>query len=130
MHNVPVKLAMELGVGAGLAWVLATGVGLQKYNHQRRDDYEQPEQWPAVPNHKIEQVGGQEYRRGKGHRQIPDSSYFWLLLAVALLAMLDFYPMTVMGWAWFALVGSGRNLVRTIPVVPLATWPRTATTPS
>ena len=28
MHDVPVKLAMELGVGPGLAWVLATAVAL------------------------------------------------------------------------------------------------------
>ena len=106
MHNAPVKLAMELGVRAWLAWVLATAMALQKYNRQRRDDYEQHEQWLAAPSEKVEQVGGQEHRRGEGDRQIPDSPHFWLLLAVALLAMLDFYSMTVMGWAWFALVGS------------------------
>ena len=94
---------MEVGGGTGLAWVLATAMALHKYNRQRRDDYEQPVEWPAVPNHKVEQVGGQEYHRGEGHRQITDSSHFWLLLAVSLLAMLAFYPMTVMGWAWFAL---------------------------
>ena len=59
---------MELGVSAGPAWVLATAVALQKYNRQRRCDYEQPEQRLAVPNQKVEQVGGQEYHRGKGHR--------------------------------------------------------------
>ena len=42
MHNVPVKLAMELGVGAGLAWLLATGLALQKYNRHHRHAYEQP----------------------------------------------------------------------------------------
>ncbi len=88
---------MELG--AGLAWVLATAEALHNYNRQRCDDHEQPQQWPAVPNHKVEQVGGQKYHGGKGHRQIPDSSHFWLILAVALLAMLDFYSMTVVGWA-------------------------------
>ena len=40
---------------------------------QRRDAYEQHEQWFAMPSEKVEQVGGQEYRRGKGQRQIPDS---------------------------------------------------------
>ncbi len=102
-HNVPVKLAMELG--AGLAWWSATAEALHNYNRQRRDDHEQPQQWPAVPNHKVEQVRSQEYHRGKGHREIPNSAHFRLLLAVALLAMLDFYPMTVTGWAWFAVVG-------------------------
>lgn len=58
MHNVPVKLTMELGVGAGLVWMLATAMALHNYNRQRRYDYEQPEQRPAVPNHKVEQVGG------------------------------------------------------------------------
>ena len=96
---------MELGVGAGLAWMLATAMALHNYNRQRRDDYEQPEQRPAVPNYKVQKVSGQEYHRGKGDRQILGSAHFWLLLAVALLAMLEFYPMTVMGWAWFALVG-------------------------
>ena len=73
MHDVPVKLAMELGVGPGLAWVLATAVALHKHNRQHRYHYEQPEQRPAVPNYKVQKVGGQEYHRGKGHRQIPDS---------------------------------------------------------
>ena len=106
MRNARVKLAMELGFGAGLAWVVGTSMALHNYNRQRRDAYEHPEKWPAVPKHKVEQAGGQEYHRGKGHRLIPNSSHLWLLLAVALLAMLDFYPMTVMGWAWFGLVGS------------------------
>ena len=47
---------MELGVGAGLAWVLATAVALQKYNRHHRDDDEQHEQRPAVPNYKVEPV--------------------------------------------------------------------------
>ncbi len=111
MHNVPVKLAMEVGGGAGLVRVLATAMALHKYNRQRRDDYEQREQRLAVPSEKVEQVGRQEHRRGKGHRQIPDSSHSWLLLAVALLGMLDFYPMTVMGWAWFALVDFCANRI-------------------
>ncbi len=69
------KLATELGIWAGLAWVLATAVALQKYNRQRGYHYEQPEERPAVPNYKVQKVGGQEYHRGKGHRQIPDSSH-------------------------------------------------------
>ena len=97
---------MELGVGAGLAWMLAMAMALHKYNRQRRDDHEQPQQWPAVPNHKVEDVCSKEYNRGKGRGQVPDSSHCWLLLPVALLAMLDFYPMTVIGWAWFAPVGT------------------------
>ena len=34
MHNVPVKLATEVGGGAGFVWVRATAVALQKYNRR------------------------------------------------------------------------------------------------
>jgi hypothetical protein len=88
MHNVPIKLAMELGVGAGLAWVLATVLGLCRSSPMPK----------GPPDDQNE--GKSEPGTFKNH-----PPHFWLLLAVALLSMLDFYPMTVMGWAWFALVG-------------------------
>ena len=81
-------------------------MALNNYNRQHRDDYQQHEQWLAAPSEKVEQVGGQEHRRREGDCQITDSSQFWLLLAVALLAMLDIYPMTVMGWAWVRAGGA------------------------
>ena len=90
--------------------VLATGlaptVTHKKHNRERRQPHEQHEQWPAMPSVKVEQVRGQEHRRGKGDREIPNSAHFWLLLAFALLSMLYFYSMTIMGCTWFALVGS------------------------
>ena len=74
--------------------MLATGLALtvtyKKHSRERRQPHEQHEERLAMPSENVEQGGGQEYRRGKGDREIPNSSYFWLLLAVAL-------PTTVMG---------------------------------
>ncbi len=84
MHNVPVKLAMERGVGAGLARVLATALALRQPVSNGRSD--------PFP------------RRNHPIRYFP-RMHFWLLLAVALLSMLDFYLTTIMGWAWSGEVG-------------------------
>lgn len=91
MHNVPVKLAMELGIGAGLAWTVLTCQALQR---RRRFFHRAPER-PARGN------GGADART---HQEESNLSHFHMLLAVALLSMLDFYPFTVMGWAWWALI--------------------------
>ena len=89
MHNVPVKLATELGIGAGLAWVLLTSTALAK-SRQRRS----------------EKGNDAEYQ----HKSLPIlDCHFYMLLAVALLSMLDFYPFTVMGWAWWALIALPRR---------------------
>ncbi len=117
MHNVAVKLAMERGVGLRLVWVLATGLALtvthKKHNRERRQPHEQHEERTTVPSEKVEQVGGQEHRRGEGDREISDTAHSWLLLPVALMAMLDFYPMTVMGWAWSIVEGNGDYTLET-----------------
>ena len=91
MHNVPVKLATELGIGAGLAWVALTMLALRKQGSVQ----------PVYEN------GGFKSAQEDASSNPPRKTcpvHFYMLLAVALLSMLDFYPFTVMGWAWWALV--------------------------
>lgn len=88
LHNVPLRIAYENGILAALIWLGVTGWAL----------------WPL----RRQQLGGKQ-EGSRGNHQSGRERFtpiWWLLLALALLSMLDYYTwMGHLGGFWWLLVG-------------------------
>jgi len=95
LHNVPLRIAVENGILAALVWLAITGWALWPRKGVK--------QAASEPNHGRRGDRGSTAVSGPSER-FP--AFWWMLLALALLSLLDYYTwMGHLGGFWWLLVG-------------------------
>jgi len=95
LHNVPLRIAVENGILAAILWLGLTGWALWPRKGLKTEQ-RQPNPWPAHNNAAMDASERSE-RFGVS---------WWMLLALVLLSLLDYYTwMGHLGGFWWLLVG-------------------------
>ncbi len=100
LHNVPLRIAYENGILAALVWLGVTGKALWTGRRQQLGGE------PVVRHSRQDYSGAKTARIGLEWRQMRFGAVWWVLLAVVLLSLLDYYAwMGHLGGFWWLTIG-------------------------